>query len=172
MALHQEISQEPADTVGEEEAVVRMLYRNQGIIARAREMDALLKPPFLIRWPRPFKAASAGPGGLWATPVTGGSIRVQVPGSRNRLGGALLGVGFHMESPGDWRCGRLRGGTWVQVGDAQRVRVRNRYRVLLTRARYGLLVWVPKPQRDVLLIDRGALEDTAEALVTAGCEPL
>jgi hypothetical protein len=71
---------------------------------------------------------------------------------------------------GDWRFLQLRGSRWVRDRDEQHAR--NRYRVLLTRARYGLVVWVPKPRRGVALIDGRALEATAQALVTAGLQPL
>jgi hypothetical protein len=69
-----------------------------------------------------------------------------------------------------WQVRRLSGGRWLRDNDEHHAR--NRYRVLLTRARYGLVVWVPKPSREIPLVDVHALEQTAEALLAAGCEML
>jgi len=49
---------------------------------------------------------------------------------------------------------------------------RNRYRVLLTRARYGLVIWVPEPTTDIPLVTAANFDACAESLMEAGCTPL
>lgn len=72
-----------------------------------------------------------------------------------------------------WKTRKIRknNGTW-QRNDKKREYAINTYRVLLTRAREGMVIWVPEgderdPSRNVLEIDR-----TYEYLVDAGCTPL
>ena len=48
----------------------------------------------------------------------------------------------------------------------------NRYRVLLTRARYGMVIWVPEPSGHVPLVDAESLDATASFLLTCGVAPL
>jgi DUF2075 family protein len=46
---------------------------------------------------------------------------------------------------GDWAHYRFRGTAWQNVKDeAQKVYVANAYRVLLTRARQGMVIYVPR----------------------------
>ncbi|KQQ13305.1 hypothetical protein ASF53_14135 [Methylobacterium sp. Leaf123] len=62
-----------------------------------------------------------------------------------------------------WEPRKFRGSKWQNVyGDAERRYVANRYRVLLTRARRGMIIWVPPgdstdPTRDPDRFDRVAL---------------
>lgn len=65
-----------------------------------------------------------------------------------------------------WTARRLRGARWVR--DSDPVQALNRYRVLLTRARYGQIIWVPQPKGHELLTNAKALDRTAEALMQAG----
>lgn len=74
------------------------------------------------------------------------------------------------EEKAQWRTRRLRGSAWVEVSDS--TYAKNRYRVLLTRARYGLVIWVPSPDRDELLIDGSQLDMTYEALRRVGGQEL
>lgn len=59
-----------------------------------------------------------------------------------------------------WDYRKFRGARWQRVhGDHERAYVRNRYRVLLTRARLGMVIWVPMgdpgdPTRDPDRFDR------------------
>jgi hypothetical protein len=63
---------------------------------------------------------------------------------------------------GLWLCRAFRGTTWKRVGKSeQRQFVVNKYRVLLTRARRGMVIWVPSgsaadPTRDPKLLDATA----------------
>lgn len=78
-------------------------------------------------------------------------------------------------SPNDrsWKCRKFRGTKWQNVRDPVQIRYTlNKYRVLLTRARKGMVIWVPKgdlndPTRDPELFDA-----TADYLVSCGIEPL
>lgn len=69
-----------------------------------------------------------------------------------------------------WTARRLRGGMWQQ--DNAIDYALNRYRVLLTRARHGLVIWVPQAGADHPLVDADGLDRTAEALLAAGALPL
>ena len=69
-----------------------------------------------------------------------------------------------------WQVRRLRGGAWQQ--DNAVAYARNRYRVLLTRARYGLVIWVPHADTGIPLVDAEGLDRTADALIAAGATPL
>jgi hypothetical protein len=52
--------------------------------------------------------------------------------------------GDMMRGPGGWRCRRFAGRDWQDVrGAAEQEFIRNTYRVLLTRARYETVIWVP-----------------------------
>ena len=61
---------------------------------------------------------------------------------------------------GGWEYRKFRGSAWNQVrGDTERNYVRNRYRVLLTRARLGTVIWIPSgkaadPTLDPVKFDR------------------
>lgn len=69
-----------------------------------------------------------------------------------------------------WRARKLRGSHWVD--DRSTTYAQNRYRVLLTRARFGQVIWVPKPSGIEALVDATGLEATAQALIRAGVKPL
>ncbi len=64
------------------------------------------------------------------------------------------------ETLSDWEYRRFRGTRWQKVHqDTERAYMRNRYRVLLTRARQGMVIWVPPgspddPTRDPERFDR------------------
>jgi hypothetical protein len=64
------------------------------------------------------------------------------------------------ETASDWDYRKFRGSGWQNVRQkGERSYVRNRYRVLLTRARKGMVIWVPAgeasdPTRDPVRFDR------------------
>src|SRR5262249_54356764 len=52
---------------------------------------------------------------------------------------------------GTWKISRLRGTKWARVGDlVDRKYIVNKYRVLTTRARDGMVIWVPQGHTDDL----------------------
>lgn len=76
----------------------------------------------------------------------------------------------YLPAENTWEARRLRGSTWTV--DSDLTYARNRYRVLLTRARYGMVIWVPSPSGSEPLIDESRLDATVEALTTSGAELL
>lgn len=68
-----------------------------------------------------------------------------------------------------WRSLQFTGKRWKDISNPERaLRARNKYRVLMTRAREGLMIWVPKGDptdatRDPLLMD-----ETAQFLLSCG----
>lgn len=71
---------------------------------------------------------------------------------------------------GMWCARRLSGSAWKN--EKSITFAQNRYRVLLTRARFGQVIWVPKPTGTEALVDAAGLEATAQALIRAGVKPL
>ena len=72
-----------------------------------------------------------------------------------------------------WVFRRLSGDKWLRVGDDGRKRfIANAYRVLLTRAREGMVIWVPRGDRDDITRDPVRLDDTARYLEQCGVPPL
>ena len=66
-----------------------------------------------------------------------------------------------------WERRKLSGSKWQRDRDISRAA--NSYRVLLTRARYGMAIWVPDVRgRNLLLTNPDSLDATAEALVRSG----
>jgi DUF2075 family protein len=58
-----------------------------------------------------------------------------------------------------WACQRLVGAKWRTVRDARRQYLLNKYRVLMTRAREGMVIWIPRgdaqdPTRPPANLDR------------------
>jgi hypothetical protein len=74
---------------------------------------------------------------------------------------------------GCWLCRRLSGNAWHNVGSVEDRRyVRNTYRVLLTRAREGLVIWVPRGDESDRTRSPEELDATADFLVAAGARIL
>ncbi|UCV23813.1 DUF2075 domain-containing protein [Ferribacterium limneticum] len=74
---------------------------------------------------------------------------------------------------GGWEYRKFRGSVWQQVrGDAERTYVCNRYRVLLTRARLGMVIWIPPGNADDPTLDPARFERTAQLLLAAGVPEL
>jgi DUF2075 family protein len=73
----------------------------------------------------------------------------------------------------EWRSCNFSGKTWKPNKDLQKHKYRvNGYRVLLTRARQGMIIYVPRPDR----LDPSRLHDqldaTAQFLIQCGTEEL
>ncbi len=81
--------------------------------------------------------------------------------------------GDFLRSGDRWDLKRLRGTVWQKVNDdSARAYLVNSYRVLLTRARQGIVLFVPSGDDADSTRQRGPLDETAEFLATCGAEPL
>lgn len=68
--------------------------------------------------------------------------------------GLCWGGDFTLSDSKCWEYRKSRGGGWGQVrNDIERTYVRNRYRVLLTRARLGMVIWIPPGTADDPTLD-------------------
>jgi hypothetical protein len=73
----------------------------------------------------------------------------------------------------DWDTRRFLGTRWVSVvRPAARRYILNRYRVLLTRARRGFVVWVPPGAAGDPTRNARRLDATAEFLIQCGIRPI
>lgn len=69
----------------------------------------------------------------------------------------------------DWTYLAMRGAMWKNIGDARkRQYLINKYRVLLTRAREGMVIWVPKGNENDATRESDRLDRTAHLLEAAG----
>jgi len=74
---------------------------------------------------------------------------------------------------GDWEYRKSCGGGWNQVrNDAERIYSRNRYRVLLTRARLGMIIWIPPGNAQDPTLDPTRFDRVARLLEEAGVPEL
>jgi hypothetical protein len=86
--------------------------------------------------------------------------------------------GDFVRAAGGWQARRFAGTGWQQVrGAEERLFIRNTYRVLLTRARYETILWVPRgspPDDPFADATRPAAEmdAIAEHLLACGARPL
>jgi hypothetical protein len=72
-----------------------------------------------------------------------------------------------------WHCRSFKGSKWQAVRRPEAVRfILNKYRVLLTRARDGMLIWVPPGERTDPTRDCRRLDATADYLTSAGVSHL
>ena len=72
-----------------------------------------------------------------------------------------------------WFCRRLSGNAWNEVrSEEDRRHIQNTYRVLLTRAREGVVIWVPKGDAADRTRKPEELDATADFLVAAGAQML
>lgn len=77
------------------------------------------------------------------------------------------------EAIGQWRYLQFNGHKWKTVtNDSRMLRIRNKYRVLMTRAREGLVIWVPEGDENDPTRSIQAMNDTAEYLCKCGAVPL
>jgi DUF2075 family protein len=68
-----------------------------------------------------------------------------------------------------WTPRKLNGSAWQRVRDEDKQRwIRNKYRVLLTRARLGIVIWVSEGSHDDHTRDPRTLNDIACSLLKAG----
>lgn len=67
-----------------------------------------------------------------------------------------------------WKTRRMRGANWQEARNEARKFMLNSYRVLLTRARQGMVIWIPNPTGDDPTLDPALLDATANLLKTAG----
>ena len=72
-----------------------------------------------------------------------------------------------------WRVLQFSGKRWNAVGnDGKSIRIKNKYRVLMTRAREGLIIWVPKGDERDSTRSASAMDDTANYLLQCGVRPI
>ena len=71
-----------------------------------------------------------------------------------------------------WRTLRLVGNRWKGVQGEKAIRIQNKYRVLLTRAREGLVIWVPEGDSSDPTRDVASMDETAQYLVGCGAVQL
>jgi len=67
-----------------------------------------------------------------------------------------------------WHPFQLSGNKWKDVKESRAIYIQNKYRVLMTRAREGLVIWVPEGESSDPTRDVGVMNDTAEYLVSCG----
>jgi hypothetical protein len=122
-----------------------------------------------IDWPRWFVDGPEDVRSSYALEIAASEFKCQ--GLEIDWAGVCWGDDYVWQSKStSWKARRLRGSSWVVDGDL--THARNRYRVLLTRARYGQIIWVPKPFGHEALVDAAGLDATADALLEAGVKPL
>jgi len=74
---------------------------------------------------------------------------------------------------GDWHYRKFRGTAWNQVhSDVERVYIKNRYRVLLTRARLGMVIWIPSGNAEDPTLDPAKFDRVQQLLEAAGVPEL
>ena len=67
-----------------------------------------------------------------------------------------------------WRVRRFTGSRWTNPNSETRRYILNGYRVLLTRARRGQIIWVPRPDEVDATLAPGDFDDIAELLAAVG----
>lgn len=121
-----------------------------------------------ISWPRWFVDEPDDIRSSDALEVAASEFKCQ--GLELDLVGLCWGPDLTRTDADTWRTQRLVGGRLVN--DSRTVFALNRYRVLLTRARLGMVIWIPQPKIDLPLIDSDALDRTADYLRRCGVNPL
>ena len=87
--------------------------------------------------------------------------------------GLCWGSDLTPSNPGGWEYRKFRGSAWHQVrGDSERTYARNRYRVLLTRARLGMVIWIPPGKADDPTLDPVRFDRVRSLLEAAGVPEL
>ncbi len=71
-----------------------------------------------------------------------------------------------------WRPLQFSGNRWKDASETRATRIRNKYRVLMTRAREGLVIWIPEGDSDDPTRDPSVMNHTAEFLTRCGVVPL
>jgi hypothetical protein len=70
-----------------------------------------------------------------------------------------------------WLARRFRGARWTNANTEFARFILNGYRVLLTRARRGQIIWVPSPDGSDPTLEPAYFDAIAELLVAAGAQP-
>lgn len=87
--------------------------------------------------------------------------------------GLCWGGDLTVNQHGIWDYRKFRGSVWNQVrGEVEQAYVRNRYRVLLTRARAGMVIWIPPGKADDKTLDTARFDRVHEFLRAAGVPEL
>jgi DUF2075 family protein len=74
---------------------------------------------------------------------------------------------------GEWVARRFTGPAWQKVRQPDmRTWIQNKYRVLLTRARLGTVVWIPRGDEADQTRDPSVFNNIAEAFAFAGVDEL
>ncbi|MFC1628684.1 DUF2075 domain-containing protein [Gemmatimonadota bacterium] len=71
-----------------------------------------------------------------------------------------------------WTTRSFAGNSWNSARGDKRRFILNSYRVLLTRAREGLVIWVPRGDQEDSTRDPKVFDDTAKFLLKCGAKPL
>jgi DUF2075 family protein len=81
--------------------------------------------------------------------------------------------GDFLRAASDWNLKRLRGATWQKIHqESARAYLVNSYRVLLTRARQGMLLFVPLGDEQDSTRPRAPFDETAQFLTECGARAL
>jgi hypothetical protein len=71
-----------------------------------------------------------------------------------------------------WHPLQLSGNKWKDVKESRAIYIQNKYRVLMTRAREGLVIWIPEGDKTDPTRDVEIMNDTADYLLGCGVVPL
>jgi hypothetical protein len=97
----------------------------------------------------------------------------EIQGLELDIAGLCWGGDFVWDSRSHrWQCLQFTGKKWRAVEGNKKVQIHNKYRVLLTRAREGLVIYVPHGDVTDATRNVGAMNDTAEYLVRCGAVQL
>ncbi|MEN3159740.1 DUF2075 domain-containing protein [Alkalimonas sp. NCh-2] len=69
-----------------------------------------------------------------------------------------------------WKCRQFRGNSWANVSGERQRFIKNSYRVLMTRGREGLVIWVPSGSKEDPTRNPKHFDRTAEFLVKCGAQ--
>jgi DUF2075 family protein len=87
--------------------------------------------------------------------------------------GLCWGGDLTLDPDGGWDYRKFRGNVWNQVrSEVERAYARNRYRVLLTRARAGMVIWVPPGNTEDKTLEPLRFDRTYDFLKAAGVPTL
>lgn len=87
--------------------------------------------------------------------------------------GLCWGGDFTLSEEGAWDYRKFRGSSWQRVrDDVEKAYIRNRYRVLLTRARAGMVIWVPPGKKGDDTLDPARFDRVHRLLLAAGVPDL
>ena len=158
-------------------AMSRLGHARSGLVASARAarlraygLETQAEFQGAIDWPKWF---------LDRPPSLESSCRLEVVATEFKCQGLELdyiGLAWSWDfvrSDAGWVTRRLvaRDLAWRATGDERRRFAINAYRVLLTRSRSGLVIWVPIGSDDDPTRDRVEMDDIAEYLLACGASP-